>query len=116
MPREPIRHPSLNETPISSPRLSPRKHMARRANLPQDILSIDHENPVDGRMRMNQLLSNVASRLAAGALKAGTVVTNVCRTMLVDQTKSYQPELHYMRGPGPKWREKHACQRDSAAR
>ena len=20
----------------------------------------------------------------------------------------YQPELHYMRGPGPKWREKHA--------
>ena len=21
----------------------------------------------------------------------------------------YRPELHYMRGPGPKWREKHAC-------
>jgi hypothetical protein len=20
----------------------------------------------------------------------------------------YHPELHYMRGPGPKWREKHA--------
>jgi hypothetical protein len=20
---------------------------------------------------------------------------------------SYRPELHYMRGPGPKWREKH---------
>src|SRR5262249_61404562 len=24
--------------------------------------------------------------------------------------------LHYMRGPGPKWREKHACQHDPAAR
>jgi len=24
----------------------------------------------------------------------------------------YRPELHYMRGPGPKWREKHA--RDTA--
>jgi hypothetical protein len=24
--------------------------------------------------------------------------------------------LHYMRGPGPKWREKHACKDDSAAR
>jgi hypothetical protein len=24
----------------------------------------------------------------------------------------YRPELHYMRGPGPKWREKHA--RDAA--
>jgi hypothetical protein len=21
---------------------------------------------------------------------------------------SYRPELHYMRGPGPKWHEKHA--------
>ena len=27
------------------------------------------------------------------------------RTSLFDP---YQPELHYMRGPGPKWREKHA--------
>jgi hypothetical protein len=27
------------------------------------------------------------------------------RTSLVDP---YRPELHYMRGPGPKWREKHA--------
>ena len=24
---------------------------------------------------------------------------------------SYRPELHYMRGPGPKWREKHASLR-----
>jgi hypothetical protein len=22
-------------------------------------------------------------------------------------TDPYRPELHYMRGPGPKWREKH---------
>jgi len=22
-------------------------------------------------------------------------------------TESYRPELHYMRGPGPKWRERH---------
>jgi hypothetical protein len=27
------------------------------------------------------------------------------RTSLVDP---YRPELYYMRGPGPKWREKHA--------
>ena len=25
-----------------------------------------------------------------------------------DLFDSYRPELHYMRGPGPKWREKHA--------
>jgi len=76
----------------------------------------DHEIAVDGRIRMNQMLLNAALGLAAGALKAWTVVTNICRTMLVDQTKSYQPELYYMRGPGPKWREKHACRHDSAAR
>ncbi len=26
---------------------------------------------------------------------------------LVTVFASYRPELHYMRGPGPKWREKH---------
>ena len=25
--------------------------------------------------------------------------------------RDYRPELHYMRGPGPKWREKH-CRTD----
>jgi hypothetical protein len=27
---------------------------------------------------------------------------------------SYRPELHYMRGPGPKWREKHQAGADLA--
>jgi hypothetical protein len=26
-------------------------------------------------------------------------------------TDSYQPELHYLRGPGPKWRERHGAAR-----
>lgn len=30
------------------------------------------------------------------------------RRMLMAASVSYRPELHYMRGPGPKWREKHA--------
>jgi hypothetical protein len=29
------------------------------------------------------------------------------RTQLARLTDPYHPELHYMRGPGPKWREKH---------
>jgi len=29
------------------------------------------------------------------------------RKMLMAVFVSYRPELHYMRGPGPKWREKH---------
>jgi len=29
------------------------------------------------------------------------------RTIKKDFRDPYRPELHYMRGPGPKWREKH---------
>ena len=28
--------------------------------------------------------------------------------LIMDVRDSYRPELHYMRGPGPKWRAKHA--------
>jgi hypothetical protein len=29
------------------------------------------------------------------------------RTLTTYLTDPYRPERHYMRGPGPKWREKH---------
>jgi hypothetical protein len=29
--------------------------------------------------------------------------------------RQYHPEQHYMRGPGPKWREKHLLDRASAS-
>ena len=31
----------------------------------------------------------------------------IWRTITHDFSDPYRPELHYMRGPGPKWREKH---------
>jgi len=37
-----------------------------------------------------------------------SVLTPPWRTLLADWLVPYRPELHYMRGPGPKWREKHA--------
>jgi hypothetical protein len=30
--------------------------------------------------------------------------------------RKYQPERYYMRGPGPKWREKHIARATSAGR
>jgi len=34
---------------------------------------------------------------------------NVWRTLLLPKhPPRYRPEAHYMRGPGPKWRAKHA--------
>ena len=32
---------------------------------------------------------------------------SVMRNLVMDVRDSYRPELHYMRGPGPKWRAKH---------
>jgi hypothetical protein len=46
---------------------------------------------------------------AARAALAGT-----WRILTGDPRTTYQPELHYMRGPGPKWREKHMRGRGTA--
>ena len=32
---------------------------------------------------------------------------DVVHNLVLDVRDSYRPELHYMRGPGPKWRAKH---------
>jgi hypothetical protein len=34
-------------------------------------------------------------------------IVAVARSLILAFTDSYRPELHYMRGPGPKWRAKH---------
>jgi len=36
------------------------------------------------------------------------LVAELWRELLKAFVTSYRPELHYMRGPGPRWREKHA--------
>jgi hypothetical protein len=35
-------------------------------------------------------------------------LVNIWRSLRREILDSYRPELHYMRGPGPRWREKHA--------
>jgi hypothetical protein len=65
---------------------------------------------------MSQRLSNTASGLSCMALKAWKALVNASRTLLAVETESYRPELYYMRGPGPRWREKHTRWRDPAAR
>ena len=38
----------------------------------------------------------------------GKTIVSVFTSLLGDLLGPYHPERHYMRGPGPKWREKHA--------
>ena len=35
-------------------------------------------------------------------------LTDLWRAVFKDMFSSYRPEKHYMRGPGPKWLERHA--------
>ena len=44
------------------------------------------------------------------------VVAGALRKVVNGLFDSYRPELHYMRGPGPRWREKQASESISAVR
>jgi len=48
-------------------------------------------------------LSDLARKTAESASDFASVVHN----LILDVRDSYRPGLHYMRGPGPKWRAKH---------
>ena len=41
----------------------------------------------------------------------GREIVSVLNSLMADMVSDYRPERHYMRGPGPKWREKHQPQR-----
>jgi hypothetical protein len=81
-----------------------------------------HDELVDaaeGRFEMAYLSSSIAHILGALAIIAPGAGNSAVGERLVKRLfDPYRPELHYMRGPGPKWREKHArlgsLQRDQA--
>jgi len=50
------------------------------------------------------LLIALPSAVVMWAIGLTLVRWRLVSTWLFD---TYRPELHYMRGPGPKWREKH---------
>jgi len=57
---------------------------------------------------MDQRISNMGSVVTSAVVPAWAALTKSWRTLIVDEAKAYRPEAYYMRGPGPKWREKHA--------
>ena len=50
--------------------------------------------------------ASLAAAMAPWA-PAGGVFARWWRGFVKDLFRPYRPERHYMRGPGPKWREKH---------
>jgi hypothetical protein len=57
---------------------------------------------------MDQQSASLSSGLARATTALWTALMNAVRIGLSGPTKNYRPEAYYMRGPGPKWREKHA--------
>jgi hypothetical protein len=64
-------------------------------------------------MRQFSFTPSVIVSLLRSAL--GSLVTFLSSTW-DGPAERYRPEDHYMRGPGPKWREKHFLDRASAGR
>jgi hypothetical protein len=50
----------------------------------------------------------VPAFIFVGAIVALVAALRVLRRLGL-AFETYRPELHYMRGPGPKWREKHVA-------
>ncbi len=42
--------------------------------------------------------------------RVAVAIAALWRSLKRDLFGGYRPELHYMRGPGPKWRAKHATE------
>jgi hypothetical protein len=57
---------------------------------------------------MDQRLSALISVSASTAVAIWTALTSSLRVLITIDARTYRPEKYYMRGPGPKWRAKHA--------
>jgi hypothetical protein len=61
---------------------------------------------------MTQQSSKFISILGTAAANAWAALAESCCAVfafaLGERPQTYRPEAYYMRGPGPKWREKHA--------
>jgi hypothetical protein len=58
----------------------------------------------------------LAADLISAAARFSIYLMNLLREQIAIDARTYQPEKYYMRGPGPKWREKHVRQDGSAIR
>jgi len=62
---------------------------------------------VSVRSSTDPSLNSMRARLRA-------IVQNLLTAFWGGSVRQYRPEAHYMRGPGPKWREKHARDKEAA--
>jgi hypothetical protein len=70
------------------------------------------ESPLD---ELESVMSGQGNTLATPTvMNPWMALANAWQALMAGWTAPYRPEKHYMRGPGPKWREKHGQGRSSA--
>src|SRR5674476_873674 len=82
-------------------------HLQQRCSLHLEFLCAAPLHYRARRIQMDQQPSTLISVLATAAVQARTSLVNFLRTQIAVDVRTYRPEKYYMRGPGPKWREKH---------
>jgi hypothetical protein len=65
---------------------------------------------------MDRHLAKAACVLGFAVQKARTAIAQAWQAIMPEPASRYRPEAHYMRGPGPKWRAKHASARPWGSR
>src|SRR5262245_7425436 len=70
-----------------------------------------HCMPGAGEFQMNQLRFTQVFRFASAIADACTFLVTALHKLISFDTRPYQPERFFMRGPGPAWRAKHAPDR-----
>ena len=63
---------------------------------------------------MPQHIPSLVSVLASAIAAAWRSLIDSFYGLMGEQRTVYRPEAYYMRGPGPRWREKHLQGRDIA--
>jgi len=56
---------------------------------------------------VRSVVATALCRFVRKPAESGSDFASVVHNLIMDVCDSYRPELHYMRGPGPKWRAKH---------
>jgi hypothetical protein len=74
----------------------------------EDLVMLSFAVRLCERHAMAAVLVGCARRIRAAA-------ANWRHAAIASVIDPYRPELHYMRGPGPKWRQKHATYRHGGA-
>jgi hypothetical protein len=56
---------------------------------------------------MHRQSLSVSTAVSSTAKTIWAALLNSWRALTIVDSNTYRPEAYYMRGPGPKWREKH---------